>query len=249
MTDNALRNIFIGGTLLFMVILAAMTANTLRQVANVRTPHLTDAVVAGKQVFQTKNCNDCHTILGIGGYYAPDLTKVISRRSAPWVTAWLTDPQAMMPGTTMPNQRLTRDQVNNLVEFVSWVDKVDTNGWPPEPLLVAQTVTPATPLGAHPASPQVNALVQKGACGSCHTSPGIPSAKGADAPNWCTVAEHLQAGKIDRAYIRRAITDPNADIAQGYKPNVMPQTYNSVYSGPEIDTLVAFIAGLNCSQP
>jgi nitric oxide reductase subunit C len=35
--------------------------------------------VAGKRVWQKYNCNDCHTILGFVGYYAPDMTKVYTR--------------------------------------------------------------------------------------------------------------------------------------------------------------------------
>lgn len=256
MTDNALRNIFIVGTMLFMIILGAMTVNTLRQVANVRTPHLTDAVVAGKQVWQTRNCNDCHTILGIGGYYAPDLTKVIARRGPLWTESWLASPQAMKPDTTMPDQHLTREQVKDLVAFMSWVNGVDTNDWPPKPLVGAPATSDATggastgPRGAAAAAPpEVAALVQKGACGTCHTIPGVPGAVGTNAPSWCTVESNLQAGRIDRAYIGRAITDPNADVPAGYKPNVMPQIYKSVYTGQEVDTLVAFIAGLNCGRP
>jgi len=246
MNENVLRNIFIVGTVLFMVILIGMTADTLRQVANVRTPQLTDAVVAGKQVWQSKNCNDCHTILGIGGYFAPDLTKVITRRGAPWVSSWLANPQAMKPGTTMPDQRLTPDQVNNLVSFVSWVNQVDTNGWPPQPLAIAQAVAPTAPAGAKPAPPEVAALVQKGGCGACHAIPGIPTAVGTVGPNWCVPAQNFQAGKVDQAYIRRAIIDPNADIAPGYKADVMPVNYSLAYTSQEIDTLAAFIAGLSC---
>ncbi len=32
-------------------------------------------IVKGKLVIQSRNCMDCHTLLGNGAYYAPDLTK------------------------------------------------------------------------------------------------------------------------------------------------------------------------------
>ncbi|MGQ9834912.1 MAG: c-type cytochrome [Thermoanaerobaculaceae bacterium] len=35
--------------------------------------------MAGKRAFEKYNCNDCHTILGFGGYYAPDLTRAYQR--------------------------------------------------------------------------------------------------------------------------------------------------------------------------
>ncbi len=85
MSEKMLRNIFVVGTSLFLVVLGAMTVDSLTQVVSARTAQLTDQVVAGKQVWQSKNCNDCHTILGIGGYYAPELTKTFNRRGAAWL--------------------------------------------------------------------------------------------------------------------------------------------------------------------
>ncbi len=255
MSEKLLRNIFIAGTLLFMVVLVGMTVDSLQQVIKTRTPQLTDAVVAGKQVWQNKNCNDCHTVLGIGGYFAPELTKVVDRRGAQWLTAWLTNPQLMIPGTTMPNQRLSQSNVTNLVTFFTWVNQVNTNNWPPQPLALAggagQGAPTAAPGAAQAGTPSANvqdvaALVQKGGCSGCHTIPGIQGAVGTVGPNWCVPAQNLRAGKIDQAYIRRAIVDPNADIAQGYSPNIMPQNYGTLFAGQEIDTLVAYIAGLNC---
>lgn len=40
----------------------------------------------------------CHTLLGEGAYYAPELTKVVERRSAAWIDRFLQDPEAMYPG-------------------------------------------------------------------------------------------------------------------------------------------------------
>lgn len=34
-----------------------------------------ELIVKGKLVIQSRNCMDCHTLLGNGAYYAPDLTK------------------------------------------------------------------------------------------------------------------------------------------------------------------------------
>ena len=42
MTEKALRNLFVFGTLFFFAILAALTVNTLHQVHTSRTPPLTD---------------------------------------------------------------------------------------------------------------------------------------------------------------------------------------------------------------
>jgi nitric oxide reductase subunit C len=159
MSERAWRNVFVFGTLLFFLILIGMTVVSLAQVTGVRTPGVTDQVMAGKRTWQDKNCNDCHTILGIGGYFAPEMTKVADRRDANYLLAWLKDPQATKPGTTMPNQNLTDAQAQNLVAFFQWVVRVDTNNWPPQPVLALGTAGGAPP-GA--------ALFAQLGCSSCH---------------------------------------------------------------------------------
>lgn len=169
MSEKAFRNIFIVGTLFFFAILAAMTVDSLRQVSRLRTPPLTDQVIEGKRIWQSKNCNDCHTILGIGGYYAPELTKVYDRRGAAWLQGWLLDPPSMDPAATMPNQRLEAVQAESLVAFVEWVSRVDTNNWPPQPLaLSAAAGDIGQPAGAR--------LFDQRGCSGCHRINGSGAA-------------------------------------------------------------------------
>ncbi len=101
----------------------------------------------GKLTSQAKNCMNCHTLLGNGAYYAPDLTK-----------AWL-DPawkeggamQSMTGKTTkeeamaeflmhpsqypthsrmMPNLKITANEAQGLVAFLKHMSSIDTNGFP-----------------------------------------------------------------------------------------------------------------------
>ncbi len=94
----------------------------------------------GKLTTQAKNCMSCHTLLGNGSYYAPDLTK-----------AWL-DPawgskeareQAMVDflmhpevaahnslGRKMPNLGITEAEARATVAFLKWMSSIDTNGFP-----------------------------------------------------------------------------------------------------------------------
>lgn len=46
----------------------------------------------GKQVFQAYNCMDCHTIVGNGAYFAPDLTKIYAETGPAWLKAYLGSP-------------------------------------------------------------------------------------------------------------------------------------------------------------
>ena len=43
-------------------------------------------------MWHRKNCINCHTLLGEGAYYAPDLTKIAQQRGAPYLRAFLADP-------------------------------------------------------------------------------------------------------------------------------------------------------------
>ena len=61
--------------------LLALTIDSHRQFG--RLTHedaLTSQVVAGKHVWHRKDCINCHTLLGEGAYYAPDLTKIAQLR-------------------------------------------------------------------------------------------------------------------------------------------------------------------------
>ncbi len=79
-----------------------------------------------------------------------------------------------------------------------------------------------------------------GTCGSCHAIDGLTT--GAVGPDLTQVG-----GRADAAAIRQSILDPNAVIAgacpSGACPsNVMPQTFGTLLSSAEIDSLVDFLA-------
>jgi mono/diheme cytochrome c family protein len=45
--------------------------------------------VAGKRVFQAYNCMGCHTMVGNGAYFGPDLTKLYDHTGPAWLAAFL----------------------------------------------------------------------------------------------------------------------------------------------------------------
>ena len=84
---------------------------------------------AGEKLFQTSQCASCHRIAGTSaqGTVGPDLTHVASRstlasatipNTRAELTAWITNPQAIKPGTRMPDLGLPRDKVNQLVAYL-----------------------------------------------------------------------------------------------------------------------------------
>jgi mono/diheme cytochrome c family protein len=96
----------------------------------------------------------------------------------------------------------------------------------------AGTTTAEEPSGSPEAG---RAVLEAQGCGSCHTF-GPAGITGTVGPN----LDETLAGK-DAEYIRQAIVDPNAEVAEGYSPNVMPQTYGDQLSPKQIDDLVAFL--------
>jgi mono/diheme cytochrome c family protein len=80
-------------------------------------------------------------------------------------------------------------------------------------------------------------------CGGCHTL--------AAAGTTGTVGPALDASLKgqDEEFIRTAIVDPNAEIAQGFPPDVMPQNYEEVLSPEELDALVTYLFESANSKP
>lgn len=95
----------------------------------------------GKKTSQAKNCMNCHTLLGNGAYFAPDLTKAWLDKS--WISVearenmmvkFLIDPEhnARTFGSNrkMPNLGITETEAKGLVAFLKWMSSIDTNGFP-----------------------------------------------------------------------------------------------------------------------
>ena len=99
LSKSAARAFFLIGTVGFSVIFLLLTLDTIRRVPEqTNADNLTPQAIAGKHLWDKNNCMGCHTILGEGAYYAPELTKVYERRGPAFIKAMLRDPQAMYPG-------------------------------------------------------------------------------------------------------------------------------------------------------
>ena len=81
MTKSMARNIFYGGSLFFIIIFVGLTAQSHRYITTTSTDAagLTDSVAAGKHIWEKHACINCHTILGEGAYFAPELGNVMTR--------------------------------------------------------------------------------------------------------------------------------------------------------------------------
>ena len=76
--------------------------------------------------------------------------------------------------------------------------------------------------------------VSKG-CTGCHSVDGSDNT----GPTWQGLA-----AIVDEEYIRTAIVNPNAVIADGYAEGIMPANYGDTLTVDEIDALIAYIQSL-----
>jgi len=98
-------------------------------------------VELGKLTVQAKNCMNCHTLLGNGAYFAPDLTKAWldpawgnEQAREGMMVNFLMDPETNArtygTGRKMPNLGITEDEAKGIVAFLKWMSSIDTNGFP-----------------------------------------------------------------------------------------------------------------------
>ncbi len=135
MNKASARNMFIGATVVVSVIFLYMTVLTHKSFPERAHPEkITEEVAWGKKVWERHACIDCHTLMGEGAYYAPELVNVIERRGEEYVRGVLefTAKEGGW-GTTrkMPKFDLSDKDINSLIEFFKWMGQVDTAGWPP----------------------------------------------------------------------------------------------------------------------
>lgn len=98
-------------------------------------------ITVGKKTIQAKNCMNCHTLLGNGAYYAPDLTKAWLDKG--WISVeqreqlmlqFLLNPEknARTFGSNrkMPNLGITEEEAKGIIAYLKWMSSIDTNGFP-----------------------------------------------------------------------------------------------------------------------
>jgi cytochrome c oxidase subunit 2 len=74
-------------------------------------------------------------------------------------------------------------------------------------------------------------------CGGCHAF----EPAGTDAEVGPSLNELDPGGEPLEEWLRLAITEPNEEVAAGYQPGVMPQTYESTLSDEQLDALVQYL--------
>ena len=180
----------------------------------------------GQQLF-TQKCGSCHALTGAGtnATIGPNLDYAFKEARENGqdpdtfegvIKAQVENPRPATPEQTdvyMPADLVTGDDLNDVAAYVASVAGV--------PGIKPPVFTP----------PQFFATN----CGGCHTlaQAGTTGTTGPD------LDEALQG--MSPQQISESITDPNAVIAPGYQPNVMPSTFGQSLPPDQLQQLVAYL--------
>ena len=270
MTKRQTRAFFYGVTGLFSLVFVVLTVDSHRQFDRLtNADKITAEVTEGKHVWHRKNCINCHTLLGEGAYYAPDLTKITKLRGREYLTAFLKDPSRFYSEDQhrrlMPNPKLRDEEIQQVIAFLDWVSNIDTQGWPPRPILVTGSAIPGLTVLTEVETPASSDPVAVGAelfhetqigCFACHsTAPGVnlvgPSMAGVLGRAGMTIAEPSYGGQAQapEEYLRESIEEPSRHLVPGpaYSSDgrsLMPSHYKDALRPEQIQALVAYLATL-----
>jgi nitric oxide reductase subunit C len=215
MSDRLAKAVFWVGTLVSLAVFLAMTAHTHSSFdALTHADRLDERVVAGKRAFERHNCNDCHTILGFGAYYAPDLTRAYARLGEDAVRRRLEQPEVAFAASyrKMPQQHIPKAEIEDLVAFLRWVSDIENHDWPPQDSKARWKRSTERLLGSAAMSPAA-ALVNQENCLSCHALGG---GGGSEGPR----LEWIGARR-DADWVARYLADPQA-VAPGSRMPAFP---------------------------
>ncbi len=135
-TKGMARNIYYGGAVFFFLLFLGLTLHTSRETPKRDNHEAINAEVAlGKTVWEENNCIGCHTLLGEGAYFAPELGNVYARfgNSTEAIKGFIKSrPAEGIKGRrSMPQFNLSEEELNAIAEFLKYVNGIDTANWPP----------------------------------------------------------------------------------------------------------------------
>ncbi len=270
MTKRQTRLFFIIGTLTFAGIFLALTLDSHRQFGELTNAELiTEDVSAGKDVWHAGNCVNCHTLLGEGAYYAPDLTKITQQRGIPYLTAFMKNPSQFYSEEQyrrlMPNPGLSPDEIRQVLAFLEWVSNINNNGWPPRPIRVTggsfgQVDAPNSSVAGASDDPiaigQTLFAQAPANCSVCHsTAAGItlagPSLAGLSDRIESLLASSAYTGTAQdvEGYLRESILQPSAHVVPGpvFSANgrsFMPDNFADLLDQDQVGDLVQYLLTL-----
>ncbi len=136
-TKGMARNIYYGGSVFFFLVFIGLTVDTVQGLPKTdNRENLTEEVAAGKRLWEHNNCLGCHTLLGEGAYFAPELANVYTRygESTEAIKGFIKSrPVDGIPGRrSMPQFNFSDQELEEIAQFLKYVDGIETaRDWPP----------------------------------------------------------------------------------------------------------------------
>lgn len=134
-TKAMARNIFYGGSLFFILLFLALTFDTESTLPDRdNRGAITEKVAMGKMLWEKNDCIGCHTLLGEGAYFAPELGNAYKRLGgkAGIIGFIKSRPKDGIPGRrSMPQFNFSDEEVDAIAEFLKYASGINTANWPP----------------------------------------------------------------------------------------------------------------------
>ncbi|HET8814460.1 MAG TPA: c-type cytochrome [Solirubrobacterales bacterium] len=183
----------------------------------------------GRTLFKEK-CGECHAMAqaGTSGTAGPNLDHAFAAARA------VGNDSDTIEGVVTAQVEYPRPSTGNSAvsmppDLVTGQDLADVAAYVGEWAGVPGAAPPKVPGG-----PGAQVFANTG-CGTCHTF-AAAEAGGVTGPN----LDEALPGE-SQAAVTQMIVDPNAEIAKGYDPGLMPQNYAQVLSSKEIEDLVKYL--------
>ncbi len=135
-TKSMARNIFYGGSVFFFLLFLVLTFDTTQALPERDNREaITPVVAKGKLIWEENDCIGCHTLLGEGAYFAPELGNVYTRygNSKEAIIGFIKSrPVDGIPGRrSMPQFNFSDEELDALAEFLKYASEINTANWPP----------------------------------------------------------------------------------------------------------------------
>jgi cbb3-type cytochrome oxidase cytochrome c subunit len=191
---------------------------------------------AGRRLFEEKGCFGCHSVGGKGGNMGPALDQVGQRHDPKWIAAHFQNPQALSPGSLMPQFNFTEQETRALTEFLLSLTDTNVIGF----LKLPSTINPVE---------RGRAVYKKYGCAGCHGAEakgGVPNPNAKTAqqvPGLLYVSEGYTKDELKKRILDGQHEIPLMDPKKPPAPLYMPPWRGKIAQG-ELNDLVEYLFSL-----
>ena len=191
---------------------------------------------AGRRLFQERGCLDCHSVGGKGATIGPALDEVAKRHDPQWIVAHFRNPEAVSPGTVMPQFNFTEQETRALTEFLLSLSDTNVIGF----LRVPGSLSPIE---------RGKGVYKKFGCAGCHgpnAEGGVPNPNAKTAqqvPGLKFVSEGYTKDELKKRILDGQREIPAMDAKKPAPPLYMPPWRGKIAEG-ELNDLVAYLVSL-----